>query len=157
MNSEVVALLCSKKLKVAFAESCTGGSLAKLITDVDGSSSCFECGVVSYSNRIKQKILDVSENTLKTYGAVSSECAEEMARGILNISGADIGISVTGIAGPSGGSEQKPVGTVFIALAVHNKLTVIKHDFSQYKYREKIREQTCLAALKMLKEELLGT
>lgn len=113
----VVDLLKQKGLKVAFAESCTGGLTAKRVTDVSGASSVFECGVVSYANCIKHKILGVDEDDLKNYGAVSEPVAKQMAKGVLELSGADIGVGITGIAGPDSDGTEKPVGLSYIAVA----------------------------------------
>ena len=115
LQTAVVRLLTEKGLKVAVAESCTGGYLAKRITDVSGSSKVFECGICSYSNRIKHQLLGVSERTLEEYGAISEQTATEMASGVRNLSGADIGISVTGNAGPTA-DEGKEVGLVYIGV-----------------------------------------
>lgn len=116
--SSVMSLLLTKHKKtIAVAESCTGGLLGRLMTDIPGSSSYFWGGVISYSNDAKMKMLNVDKDILENYGAVSSQTAEAMARGIVNQSGADIGISITGIAGPEGGTESKPVGLVYIGLA----------------------------------------
>lgn len=115
---EVVGnLLKNKGYKLAIAESCTGGLISNMVTNVSGSSGWFERGVVTYSNQSKVDILGVREDTLKARGAVSAETAGEMAEGVRKISGAEIGLAVTGIAGPTGGTPTKPVGTVFIALA----------------------------------------
>lgn len=111
----VVEKLKEKKLKVAFAESCTGGLCAKRITDVPGASEVIDCAIVSYSNEIKRKILGVSEENLEKYGAVSKQVAVEMAQGVADISGADIGIGITGIAGPGSDSTKKAVGLCMIA------------------------------------------
>lgn len=108
--------LKQRGLKVAIAESCTGGLIAERLTRVPGSSEVFGCGVVSYSNETKQKLLGVSAQTLAQYGAVSAQTAREMAQGVRRVSGADIGISVTGIAGPDGGTPEKPVGLVYIGV-----------------------------------------
>lgn len=116
LQTAAVRLLAEKGLKAAVAESCTGGYLAKRITDVPGSSGVFECGVVTYANRIKAKLLGVREETLDTHGAVSPETAMEMADGVRALSGADIGLSLTGIAGP-GGEERKPVGLVYLGIS----------------------------------------
>lgn len=116
LHNAVVIALKEKGLKLAAAESCTGGKLSAAITDIPGASAVFHCGVCSYSNDIKQKVLGVSEKSLNEFGAVSSQVAEEMAKGVRNISGADIGVGITGIAGPDGGSEEKPVGTVFVSV-----------------------------------------
>lgn len=115
LQTAAVRLLTEKGLKVAVAESCTGGYLAKRITDVSGSSKVFECGICSYSNRIKHQLLGVSERTLEEYGAISEQTATEMASGVRNLSGADIGISVTGNAGPTA-DEGKEVGLVYIGV-----------------------------------------
>lgn len=115
LQTAVVRLLTEKERKVAVAESCTGGYLAKRITDVSGSSKVFECGVCSYSNRIKHQLLGVSEQTLAEYGAISEQTVAEMASGVRNLSGADIGISVTGNAGPTA-DEGKEVGLVYIGV-----------------------------------------
>ncbi len=122
LNTLVVEALNKKSLKIATAESCTGGLISKLITDVSGSSSVFDCGVCTYANHIKNKILNVKEETLSTYGAVSDKTAQEMARGVRLLSGADIGVSTTGIAGPMGGTQYKPVGTVYIGISTKDKL-----------------------------------
>lgn len=116
LQAAVVALLREKKLTVALAESCTGGKVAAAITDIPGASDVFGCSVCAYSNDIKQKLLNVSAKTLADHGAVSAETAREMAAGVRALSGADIGISITGIAGPGGGSAEKPVGLVWFGV-----------------------------------------
>lgn len=115
MAEHILELLANKGLKITTAESCTGGLIASLITSIANASQSFEAGFVTYSNQIKSEIIDVAPSTLERYGAVSKEVAEEMARGALKKSKADIVIAVTGIAGPSGGSKEKPVGSVWIA------------------------------------------
>ena len=112
--------LVARHWHVATAESCTGGALAASITQIAGSSAWFECGVVSYANHIKQKLLQVNTETLATYGAVSEAVVIQMAKGVLELSDADIAIAISGVAGPSGGSTGKPVGTVWFAWAVRN-------------------------------------
>ncbi|MDD5016721.1 MAG: competence/damage-inducible protein A [Eubacteriales bacterium] len=116
LQNAVVLALKQKNLTVATAESCTGGALSRAITDIPGSSAVFECGVCTYSNAMKQKLLNVSRKTLDQCGTVSAETAQEMAKGARAISGADIGIGVTGIAGPDGGSDEKPVGLVYMSI-----------------------------------------
>lgn len=118
----VVELLRKKGLKAAFAESCTGGLTAKRITDVPGASEVFECGVVSYANCIKSRLLGVDGDDLKKYGAVSETVARQMARGIKKISGADFGVGITGIAGPGSDDTNKPVGLSYIAVAYGNDI-----------------------------------
>ena len=117
IEEAAVAMLKEHHLKVATAESCTGGLIAKRITDVPGASEVFECGIISYANEIKHKVLGVSEDDLNKYGAVSDPVAKQMAQGALKVSGADIAVSVTGIAGPDSDSTDKPVGLVYIGLA----------------------------------------
>lgn len=117
IEEAVVGMLKEHHLKVATAESCTGGLIAKRITDVPGASEVFECGIISYANGIKHKVLGVSEDDLNKYGAVSEPVAKQMAQGALKVSGADIAVSVTGIAGPDSDSTDKPVGLVYIGLA----------------------------------------
>ena len=117
IEEAVVKMLKSGNLKVATAESCTGGLIAKRITDISGSSQIFECGIVSYANEIKHKVLGVSADDLEKYGAVSEPVAKQMAQGALRVSGADIAVSVTGIAGPESDSTNKPVGLIYIGLA----------------------------------------
>lgn len=117
IEEAVVGMLKEHHLKVATAESCTGGLIAKRITDVPGASEVFECGIISYANEIKHKVLGVSEDDLNKYGAVSEPVAKQMAQGALKVSGADIAVSVTGIAGPDSDSTSKPVGLVYIGLA----------------------------------------
>lgn len=129
LQHALVAELLKKKRMVATAESCTGGLVSKRITEVPGSSEVFECGVCSYANRIKSQILGVGEETLAAHGAVSPETAAEMAAGIRKLSGADIGISVTGIAGPGGGTPEKPVGLVYIGVDSEPLTTVVRHQF----------------------------
>jgi nicotinamide-nucleotide amidase len=116
LQNALVLALKAKGLKVATAESCTGGYVAKRITEIPGSSDVFECGVCTYSNEMKTKLLDVCEPILAQYGAVSPITAAEMAKGVRKLSGADIGIGVTGIAGPGGGTAEKPVGLVYVGV-----------------------------------------
>lgn len=117
IEEAVVPMLIEKNLKLATAESCTGGLIGKRITNVSGASKVFDCGIISYSNEIKHRVLGVSKETLKKYGAVSEEVAKQMAIGALRISDADIAVSVTGIAGPTSDGTSKPVGLSYIALA----------------------------------------
>lgn len=117
LAEKLVYQLSQEGLHLAAAESCTGGMAAEYITAVSGASEVFECGIVSYANWIKEKELNVSSETLKKYGAVSSQTAVEMADGIRIKASADIGIATTGIAGPTGATAEKPVGTVYIAVS----------------------------------------
>ena len=117
LQDSVYKLLKEKNLKIATAESCTGGMLGEFLTSVPGISEFYEMGVITYSNDMKIKLLGVSAQTLDEYGAVSEQTAKEMASGVLRVSGADIGVGITGIAGPGGGSEEKPVGLVYVGIA----------------------------------------
>jgi PncC family amidohydrolase len=149
---KVSNLLKEKKLKVATAESCTGGLIAHTLTNISGSSDYFERGIVSYSYRAKIELLDVSENILKDYGAVSEQVARAMAEGIRTKSKVDIGMATTGIAGPTGGTKEKPVGLVYIAISTSNKTEVKKFLFSDSRIQNK--ESTSNAALKILLDYL---
>ncbi|MDP4276132.1 MAG: CinA family nicotinamide mononucleotide deamidase-related protein, partial [Bacteroidota bacterium] len=143
-------LLLSHHLKLVTAESCTGGNIAHLITTIPGSSAYFNGSVVSYSNEVKQHLLGVSAETLAVHGAVSQEVVEQMARGALDRIGGDIAVAVSGIAGPDGGSEEKPVGTVWICVCMKGKLISRKHQFGAFRLRN--INQASLFALGMIKE-----
>lgn len=119
LQNMVVEKLTKNNLKLATAESCTGGLLSGRITAVSGASEVFDCGVCSYANEIKHKVLGVSEETLNTLGAVSPETALQMAEGVKKLANADIGASTTGIAGPTGGTEEKPVGLVYVGICAN--------------------------------------
>ena len=123
---DVVQKLKEKNIKVATAESCTGGLVSERITRVSGSSEVFECGICSYSNGIKEKVLGVSAETLAVLGAVSAETAIQMAEGVKKLSGADIAVSLTGIAGPTGGTAEKPVGLVFMGICTAENAYAVK-------------------------------
>ncbi|MGZ8240302.1 MAG: CinA family protein [Methylobacter sp.] len=142
-------LLKANGKKIATAESCTGGGIAQIITEVPGSSAWFDRGFVTYTNSAKVQMLGVSQETLEKYGAVSAETAKEMVTGALAHSEADIAIAVTGIAGPEGGTPDKPVGTVFIAWAWKNaNHKVEKMQFSGNRHR--IREQIVKMAIERI-------
>lgn len=152
-----VAALRERGLRVATAESCTGGLLGSYITSVPGASDCFECGVITYANRVKEKLLGVLPETLAAHGAVSEETAREMAAGARALSGADIAVSITGIAGPGGGSEQKPVGTVYVACDDGREVTVRHLVIGRGgNERELVRKSACLAALDLVRRAALA-
>ena len=130
VQENLVKVLSEKKLKIATAESCTGGLLSEMITDVSGASNVFECGICSYSNEIKIAVLGVKRETIDKYTEVSIQTAEEMAKGVLEISNADIGVSTTGVAGPTGGTEENPVGTVCIGFATRSGVFSEKKNFN---------------------------
>jgi len=139
---DLIKILRDKKLKIATAESCTGGLLAKKITDVSGASEVFDMGIVSYANRIKNEFLDVQNAVLDTVGAVSEETARQMAIGVTKLAKSDIGVGITGIAGPTGGTEEKPVGLVYISVYLEkDKKSIVKKILLDGN-REEIREQT---------------
>lgn len=148
------SFLLQNKKTVAVAESCTGGLVSSLLTRIPGSSAYFLMGVVAYSNHAKKKLLHVPEKTLRTQGAVSRTVAVRMAQAARKLAGASYGIGVTGIAGPSGATLTKPVGTVFIALASANGTTCKKFHFSDS--RSQIRSRAAIAALYMLANRLKG-
>ena len=125
----VVKKLIKKKLKITLAESCTGGLLASSITSINGSSKIFNLGLITYSNKAKIDILNVPKKIIEKYGSVSDECCVSMVRNLSKISKADISISITGIAGPNGGTTLKPVGLVFIAIKNRNKISLNKCQF----------------------------
>lgn len=146
---ELTLLLRDKNMRLVTAESCTGGLIAAAMTDRSGSSSVFERGYVTYANEAKIEELDVNPATIENHGAVSEQTAAEMAKGALKNSRADIAVSVTGIAGPNGGTKEKPVGLVYIGIAQHNKEPQVwKHTFDGD--RTSIRQQTLEQALNHL-------
>ena len=138
--------LIKRNLRIVLAESCTGGLVCQYLTNIPGSSVWFDRGFITYSNESKMELLKVNKTTLSKFGAVSKEIASEMALGALDASHADIALSITGIAGPSGGSIDKPVGTVFFAIAYQNKVVLNASKIFPGS-RENIRESSCLFAL----------
>ncbi len=152
LEQVIGAVLAAKKLTVATAESCTGGLLAHRLTNVPGSSNYFVGGVVTYSDQAKQKLLDVRAAVLVAYGAVSEAIAREMARGARRLFGCDIALAITGIAGPSGGTLQKPVGLTFIALAAPDVEWCEKYVWKGDRLQNK--EQSAEAALRLLQRYL---
>lgn len=155
LQTLVVEKLRQNSLRLATAESCTGGLISKKITEVSGSSEVFDCGVCSYANFIKHKVLGVKNETLEKFGAVSSQCAIEMAKGVAELSNADIGVSTTGIAGPGGGTPEKPVGLVYIGIYTKSKTYAVKTllNESGKNDRQRIRElASSIALYKVLSE-----
>ena len=148
MNS-LIRLLTEKKLKISFAESCTGGQLSSAITSISGASNVFNLGLVTYSNQAKIKVLKVNKNIIKKYGAVSYECCYAMVNNLSKISKANINVSITGIAGPKGGTQQKPVGLVYIGVKKGNKTQINKSLFKSKK-RSSIQKATVKKALNLV-------
>jgi len=146
MNS-LIKKLYKKKLKISFAESCTGGLLANTITSISGASKVFNMGFITYSNQAKIKILKISKNIINKYGAVSPECCKAMVVNLSKISKANINVSITGIAGPNGGTKKKPVGLVYIGIKKGNKIIIIKNLFKSKK-RKSIQRSTVKKAIK---------
>ena len=146
---KLVKILTKKKLKIAFAESCTGGMLASEMTSISGASKVFGLGLVTYSNLAKISILKVNKKIIQKYGAVSPQCCEAMVKNLEKISKAQINVSVTGIAGPSGGTKVKPVGLVYIGVKKSNKLLITKNIFKQ-KSRKTIQKATIKKTLDIL-------
>lgn len=153
LEQTVVSLAKLKKITLATSESCTGGLISSRITDVPGSSDVFLGGVISYSNELKNKLLNVKLDTLEKFGAVSAETAIEMAEGVRLLTGANIGISSTGIAGPSGGSEEKPVGLAYIGISTANGTEAFKN--MAFGNREKIKWHTSTRALDIIRRKML--
>ncbi len=149
LSFKIVKLLTKKKLTVSFAESCTGGLLASSVTSISGSSKVFNMGLVTYSNNAKMKLLKVSKKTITNYGAVSYETCLSMLKNLSKISKSNISISITGVAGPNGGTKEKPVGLVYIGLKKGSK-TIIKKNLFKSKKRVSIQKATVNQALKMI-------
>ena len=145
----LIKLLIKKKIKVSFAESCTGGLLASSLTSINGASKVFNLGLITYSNQSKIKVLKVNKDIIKKYGAVSYECCKSMVKNLAKISKANINISITGIAGPKGGTKQKPVGLVYIGIKKGNKIEVNEYLFKNQK-RSSIQRATVKKALDLI-------
>ena len=147
----IIQRLIKKKLSISVAESCTGGMLSSSITSISGASKIFNIGLVTYSNLAKIKLLKVSSSNIKRYGAVSEKCCLKMVEGLSKLSKSKINISITGIAGPKGGSKNKPVGLVYIGIKKGEKISINKYLFKN-KNRENIRKNSVKEALKLIKK-----
>ena len=145
----LIKLLIRKKIKISVVESCTGGLLASAITSIGGASKIFNLGLITYSNQAKIKILKVNKNIIKRFGAVSYECCYAMVNNLSRISKTNINVSITGIAGPRGGTKKKPVGLVYIGLKKGNKIQIIKCLFKSKK-RSSIQKATVKKALNLV-------
>jgi PncC family amidohydrolase len=153
LSAKLVVAAQAKGMTMATAESCTGGLIGAAITATAGSSSVFHGGIIAYHNDIKMSQLTVTPEMLETHGAVSEIVAAQMALGCRDRLGVDIAVSVTGVAGPGGGSVEKPVGTVWIGLATPNGVSATLHNFPELS-RNKVRDHTCLAAMQTLLKTL---
>ena len=154
LEEVVMKLLKEKGMTIACAESCTGGQLAQMITSHSGASDVFATGVVTYSEESTMKLLGVSADTLRKYTVYSPQVAEEMAEGLQRLSGADVCVSITGIAGPGGGTAETPVGTVFIGVKCGEKLSVTEHHFTGGN-RDRVRTLSVVHALNLVRKELI--
>ena len=150
MMINLVKILTKRRLKIAFAESCTGGMLSSEITSVSGASKVFSVGLVTYSNHAKITVLKVNKSIIQKYGAVSTQCCQAMVKNLAKISKAQINVSITGIAGPNGGTKTKPVGLVYIGVKKNNKLLITKNLF-KYKNRKAIQKATVKRTLEIIK------
>ena len=149
LANKLVKKLIQKKLRISFAESCTGGMLSSTITSVSGSSKIFDLGFVTYSNKAKINILKVPKRIIVKHGAVSQECCLSMVKNLSKISKANISVSITGIAGPNGGTMLKPVGLVYIGIKKGNKI-IIKENLFKNKNRISIQKATVITSLKII-------
>ena len=149
LNKKIVSILKRKKLKLAIAESCTGGMLSSVITSVSGASKVFTMGLVTYSNQAKLSILKVPKKIIQKHGAVSIQCCLSMVNNLSKISKSKVCVSITGIAGPSGGTKQKPVGLVYIGVKNGKKVIVSKSQFKN-RGRSSIQKATVKKSLELL-------
>jgi nicotinamide-nucleotide amidase len=147
---KILKNLQKKKLTVSIAESCTGGMLSSHFTSLDGASKIFTLGLVTYSNQAKIDVLKVPKNILKKYGSVSEECCFSMVKNLKKISKTNIAISITGIAGPTGGSKSKPVGLVYVGIFFKNKVIIKKNLFNKNDTRLDIQKKTCNVVFKII-------
>lgn len=152
LNNEVVELLIERKMTISAAESCTGGLFAALVTEVAGASEIIGESFVTYSNEAKMKHLGVNEVTLNKHGAVSRKTAYEMAEGLFKRTGANVTVGITGIAGPGGGTAEKPVGLVYAGICINGKIEVIKMNHSGS--RNEVREKTCRQVFETIKNRV---
>tara|TARA_Y100000590_G_scaffold1364_1_gene1725 strand:+ start:99 stop:569 length:471 start_codon:yes stop_codon:yes gene_type:complete len=152
LSQKIVKLLKKKKLKISVAESCTGGMLSSALTSVSGSSKVFTLGLVTYSNQSKNRLLKVPKQIIKKYGAVSVQCCFSMVNNLSKISKSNVAVSITGIAGPSGGTKQKPVGLVYVGLKKANKVKI-----NRFLFKNKGRSNVQRVAVKKALELVLNT
>ena len=151
---EIGRILIARNLRISTTESCTGGLLSSKLTDVSGSSAYITLNLVTYANEAKNRMLSVSNDTLQNFGAVSEECAYEMAKGLYELTKSDICVSTTGIAGPTGGTKEKPVGLMYSAIYTQDKYQVYKINFPPETPRAEMKEKFAEAALKNIYEFL---
>ena len=149
LSTNIIKKLSKKKLKISFAESCTGGLLSSVITSVSGSSKVFNLGLVTYSNQSKIKVLKVSKKIIRKYGAASEQVCKAMAKNVSKIGKTNMSVSVTGIAGPNGGTRKKPVGLVYVGIKKDNKISIKKYLFKNKgrSYVQKAAVSKCLGLI----------
>ena len=149
LSRDIIKKLSKKKLKISFAESCTGGLLSSTITSVNGSSKVFNLGLVTYSNQSKIKVLKVSKKIIRKYGAASEQVCKAMAKNVSKIGKTNMSVSVTGIAGPNGGTRKKPVGLVYVGIKKGNKISIKKYLFKNKgrSYIQKATVNKCLGLI----------
>lgn len=152
LSKKLIKKLIKKKIKISIAESCTGGMLSSIITSASGSSKVFKLGIVAYSNKAKTQLLKVPKKIIKKYGSVSEQVCRSMAKNISEIGNSKMSVSITGIAGPSGGSKKKPVGLVYVGLKKGNKIVIYK-----YLFKNKGRSYIQKATVNKCLEIILGT
>lgn len=153
LSAEVISIASERGVTLGTAESCTGGLIGAAITSTSGSSAVFKGGIIAYDNQVKISHLNVDAMLIENYGAVSEGVAKAMAQGLISALDVDFAVSVTGVAGPGGGSEEKPIGTVWIGLATREEVTATRHNFGDTG-RNKVRDVTCFEALKALKKSI---
>ena len=151
LNQKIISLLRRKKIGISIAESCTGGMLSSAITSISGSSKVFNMGLITYSNKAKITILKVPKKIIKKHGSVSIQCCLAMVKNLHKISKSKICISITGIAGPNGGTKKKPVGLVYIGIKKEKKVTVLKYQFKN-KSRNFIQKSTVVKTLQLIEK-----
>lgn len=158
ISHEVAKILFRNSLKISTAESCTGGLLSSRLTDISGSSAYTKINIITYSNEAKKKFLNVSENTLKNYGAVSEQCAHEMAKGLMKLTGSDVVLCTTGIAGPTG-DENKPIGLLYVACGYKENITVkeirLNSQYDRKNMKFMFTEEALKYLLEILKQQFL--
>jgi PncC family amidohydrolase len=150
----LIIILKKNKIKISVAESCTGGLISYNLTKISGASKYFEMGVVTYSNKSKLNFLKVKQKTLTKYGSVSAETCKEMCKNLLNISKTNIAISVTGIAGPDGGTKKKPIGLVYIGICSQKKIEITRFNFNKNLSRTNVQNKTLIETIKLIENHI---
>ena len=150
----LIIILKKNKIKISVAESCTGGLISYNLTKISGASKYFEMGVVTYSNKSKLNFLKIKPKTLTKYGSVSAETCKEMCKNLLKISKTNIAISITGIAGPDGGTKKKPIGLVYVGMCSQKKIEITKFSFNKNLSRTNVQNKTLIETIKLLENHI---